>query len=157
MTRISPKMAMDIIGRTGEKIIANLLINLGLNVQESINHFDSEKDFLVDGKTVEVKTEQPYVKKNAFTFRANQLRKCRGVDVLYFVSIPPKYDPTYKWGGWIFRAEPQNFKHYSYTTRFGVDMIAIPIDQEAMIPVCKMSDAEIAELCKYSQSSYSPK
>ena len=80
--------AIDILGRTGEKIIANMLIELGLNVQESIDHFDREKDFLVDGKKVEVKTEQPYVLMNCFSFRENQLRKCRSVDVLYFVSIP---------------------------------------------------------------------
>lgn len=146
--------AIDIIGRTGEKIIANMLTNLGLNVQESINHFDSDKDFLVDGKKVEVKTEQPYVLKNAFSFRENQLRKCRGVDVLYFVSIPPLIDVNYKWGGWIFRAEPQNFKYHTYTTKFGVKMVAVPIEQDALIPVKKMEDNEIAELLKYANSAY---
>lgn len=146
--------AIDILGRTGEKIIANMLINLGLNVQESIDHFDSEKDFLVDGKKVEVKTEQPYVLKNAFSFRENQLRKCRSVDVLYFVSIPPLMDVNYKWGGWIFRAEPQNFKCQTYTTKFGTRMVAVPIEQDALIPVKKMEESEIAQLLKYATSAY---
>jgi hypothetical protein len=146
--------AIEILGRTGEKIIANMLTNLGLNVQESINHFDSEKDFLVDGKKVEVKTEQPYVLKNAFSFRENQLRKCKSVDVLYFVSIPPLFNKNYKWGGWIFRADPQKFKCTSYTTKSGMRMIAVPIEQEAMIPVQKMKNEEIAELLKYAESAY---
>lgn len=146
--------AIDILGRTGEKIIANMLTSLGLNVQESINHFDSDKDFLVDGKKVEVKTEQPYVLKNAFSFRENQLRKCRSVDVLYFVSIPPLINVNYKWGGWIFRAEPQNFKYHTYTTKLGTRMVAVPIEQDALIPVKKMEDNEIAELMKYANSAY---
>lgn len=146
--------AIDILGRTGEKIIANMLINLGLNVQESINHFDSDKDFLVDGKKVEVKTEQPYVLKNAFSFRENQLHKCRNVDVLYFVSIPPLMNLKYKWGGWIFRAEPQNFKHYAYTTKFGTRMVAVPIEQDALISIKKMENNEITELLKYATSAY---
>jgi hypothetical protein len=146
--------AIDILGRTGEKIIANMLIELGLKVQESIDHFDSQKDFLVDGKTVEVKTEQPYVLKDSFSFRENQLRKCKSVDVLYFVSIPPLFKKDYKWGGWIFRAEPQNFKYSTYTTKTGMRMVAVPIEQSAMIPVKKMNDLEIAELLKYASSAY---
>jgi hypothetical protein len=146
--------AIDILGRTGEKIIANMLIELGLNVQESIDHFDREKDFLVDGKKVEVKTEQPYVLKNCFSFRENQLRKCTSVDVLYFVSIPPLFDLNYKWGGWIFRAEPQNFKYSTYVTKFGTRMVSVPIEQPALIPVKKMSDSEIGELLKYATSAY---
>jgi len=151
---IDRNQAIDILGRTGEKIIANLLSRQGLKVEESINHFDSEKDFLVDGKKVEVKTEQPYVRKNAFTFRENQLRKCRSVDVLYFVSIPPLIAPDYKWGGWIFRAEPSAFEYYRYTTKFGIRMIAVPINQSAMFPLCKMKEEEIRELVKYANSAY---
>jgi hypothetical protein len=146
---------IEILGRTGEKIIANLLNGLGLKVEESINHYDSEKDFLVDGKKVEVKTEQPYVMKNAFSFREKQLRKCRSVDVLYFVSVPPLLNLDYKWGGWIFRAVPQDFTYYSYTTRSGLKMYAVPIEQEAVVPVCKMKDHEIQELLKYAKSDYS--
>jgi len=151
---IDRNQAIDILGRTGEKIIANLLTGLGLKVEESINHFDSEKDFLVDGKKVEVKTEQPYVRKNAFTFRENQLRKCQSVDVLYFVSIPPLIEPDYRWGGWIFRVDPRSFQYHRYTTKFGIRMIAIPIHQNAMVPVCKMKEEEIRELVKYANSAY---
>lgn len=145
---------IDILGRIGEKIVANMLTNLGLNVQESIDHFDSKKDFLVDGKTVEVKTEQPYVLKNAFSFRESQMRKCRNVDVLYFVSIPPLMKLDYKWAGWIFRAEPENFRSYSYTTKSGTRMIAVPIEQPALHPIGKMQADEILELLKYADSNY---
>lgn len=154
ITDINRSEAIKIIGATGEKIISNMLSSLGLVVENSINNFDSEKDLLVDGKKVEVKTCQPYVLKNCFSFKANQLRKCTNVDVLYFVSIPPKYQPDYKWGGWIFRLEPSKFKHYTYKTRYGVEMVGIPIEQDAVIPVRELTDAEIKEFAKYTHSAY---
>jgi hypothetical protein len=76
------------------------------------------------------------------------------VDVLYFVSIPPLFDRNYRWGGWIFRANPQEFKYNPYTTKSGLRMIAVPIDQESMVPICRMNDSEINELMKYAESAY---
>lgn len=141
------------LGLLGEKIVTNMLNGLGLRVEHSIDKFDSEKDMLVDGYKVEVKTETPYVKKECFSFRPNQLRKCTTVDVLYIVSVPhPKY--PHKSGGWVYRVDPKNFETFSYKTRYGVDMIGIKIDQPGVIPVQKMSDAEIRELQKYSVTSY---
>jgi len=102
-----------------------------------------------------VKTEQPFVKKNAFTFRENQLKKCRNVDELYFISIPPLINLNYKWGGWIFKANPKTFiETETYTTKFGIRMIVIPIKQDSLIPIKKLSQDEIDELLKYTDSNY---
>lgn len=141
------------MGLVGEKIVTNMLSSLGLKVEHSVNKYDREKDMLVDGYKVEVKTVTPYVKKNCFSFRPNQLKKCTSVDVLYFVSVPhPKY--PHKSDGWIYRADTKAFNTITYTTRGGVDMVGIPIDQAAIIPVKKMSDDEINELKKYTVTQY---
>jgi hypothetical protein len=129
------------------------LSGLGLRVEQSINKYDSEKDMLVDGYKVEVKTETPYVMKNCFSFRPNQLKKCSTVDVLYIVSVPhPKY--TCKADGWIYRVDPKTFKTFNYKTRNGIEMVGIKFDQEAVVPVQKMSDDEIKELKKYTVTQY---
>lgn len=142
------------MGLAGEKIVTNMLSALGLKIEQSVNKYDSEKDMLVDGYKVEVKTETPYVLKDCFSFRPNQLKKCSSVDVLYIVSVPhPKYKhPTAD--GWVFRVDPKNFKTFNYKTRYGTEMIGIKIKQPAVTPVMKMTDEEIKELCKYSVTQY---
>jgi hypothetical protein len=143
------------LGLMGEKIVTNMLNKLhpGLVIEHSINKFDSEKDMLVDGKKVEVKTETPYVFKNCFSFRPNQLKKCRNVDVLYIVSVPHVKFKHFS-DGWVYRLIPEDFKTFSYKTSFGVEMIGIPIRQEAVIPVYQMSQEEVNELKKYSTTEY---
>lgn len=146
---------MNELGLAGEKVVTNMLNRLqpGLVIEHSINKYDNEKDMLVDGKKVEVKTESPYVLKNCFSFRPNQLRKCRSVDVLYVVSVPHiKY--KHFSDGWVYRLIPDQFKTFEYMTKFGVRMIGIPIEQEAVIPVYKMSQEEIDNLMKYSNTEY---
>lgn len=149
------QQAIEFLGKTGEKIVANLLNAEGLRVEYALNNYDKEKDFIVEGKKVEVKTEQPYVKKNAITIRDTQVRKCKSVDVLYFVTVPPLFNRGYKWGGWIFRVDPQKFEYSPYVTSFGVSMVAIPIEQEAVIPIRELNKEEIDELMRYAQSAYS--
>ena len=146
--------SIDLLGKTGEKIIANMLNSQGLKVEYSIDNYDREKDFLVEGKKIEVKTEQPYVKKNAISIRETQLKKCKTVDILYFVSVPPLINKNYKWGGWIFCVDPKTFVYNKYTTKFGINMIEIPIEQPAVNPVKKLSNVEIDELLKYAMSAY---
>ncbi len=146
---------IDILGRMGEKIVANKLREQGRMVTEAIDHFDREKDMMVDGALVEIKTQQPFFVQNAFSFRSNQLRKCSSVDELYFVSVPPVIKPDYKWGGWIFKVDPKNFTTRSYRTKGGIDMVLVDIEQPAVVPFLKMSEQEIAELVKYAKSAYS--
>lgn len=146
---------MNELGLLGEKIVTNMLNRLypGLIIEHSVNKFDSEKDMLVDGKKVEVKTESPYVMKNCFSFRPNQMKKCRSVDVLYIVSVPHIKFKHFS-DGWVYRLVPEKFETFEYTTKFGTKMIGIPIKQEAVIPVYEMSIEEIKELMKYSNTDY---
>lgn len=146
--------AIEILGKTGEKIIANMFNSEGRKVQYAIDNFDSQKDFIVDGKMVEVKTEQPYVLKNAITIRKTQLRKCKAVDELYFISVPPLFKKDYKWGGWIFKVDSKTFNYSNYTTKSGNNMIEIPIEQEAISKVRKLTNEELFELMKYVTSAY---
>lgn len=144
---------MDALGRMGEKVVVNLLSRLGLIIEESVDPFDSQKDMLVDGKKVEVKTQVPFILENAFTFKPNQLRKCRSVDVLYFVAVPA---PTkkYKWEGWIFRVDPKNFKHRTRITKDGREMILIDIEQENVFPIEKVSAEIMEKMRQYTVSKY---
>ena len=145
---------MNELGLSGEKIVINMLSELGCVVKSSINKYDSQKDLLVDGQyTVEVKTQAPFVKENVFTFNPSQLRKCKSVDVLYFVSVP---HPTYRHysDGWIYRAVTKDFKYYPWKDKWGNSRICVPIKQEALIPVKKMTDEECAELQKYLTTGY---
>lgn len=145
---------MNELGLAGEKIVINMLSDEGRKIKTSVDKYDSEKDLLVDGQyKVEVKTQVPFVMQNAFTFKPNQLRKCRSVDVLYFVSVPPSHNQD-KWAGWIFRAEPKNFLTRTYRTRDGREMVLIDREQPALTPVKKMTDEEMKELQKYTVSGY---
>ena len=143
------------LGLVGEKIVVNMLNKLHpeLRIVFSTNKYDSEKDMLVDDKKVEVKTQSPFIMKNAFTFRPNQLHKCQSVDVLYIVSVP---HPTWKHhsDGWVFRVVPSEFKYERWVDKKGISRIIIPINQPAVIRVHKIDDADIAELMKYSTTGY---
>lgn len=144
---------IDILGRMGEKIVANYLREKGMLVKESVNHFDSEKDLTANGLKIEVKTQQPYVMNNSFSFRKSQLRKCQSVDILYIVSVPPLIKEDFKWGGWLFEVS-KGFEYTSYTTKFKLEMIGIPIDQPAVKAVYKLNDEDVGLLKQYARSAY---
>jgi hypothetical protein len=143
------------LGLVGEKIVVNMLNKLHpeLRIVFSTNKYDNEKDMLVDDKKVEVKTQSPFIMKNAFTFRPNQLKKCQSVDVLYIVSVP---HPTWKHhsDGWVYRVVPSEFKYQTWVDKKGISRILIPINQPAVIQVHKIDDDDIKELMKYSTTGY---
>jgi hypothetical protein len=144
---------MNEMGLAGEKIIINYLSEDGCKIKSSVDKYDSEKDLLVDGKKAEVKTQVPFIMKKAFTFKPNQLRKCRSVDVLYFVCVPaPRH--SFKWEGYIFKVDPKKFVTENYKTKDGRDMILIPIEQDALTPYKKMTNEEMVTLQKYTVSEY---
>ena len=144
---------MNELGLAGEKVIINLLSEEGRKIQSSINKYDSEKDLMADGKKVEVKTQVPFVMQNAFTFKPNQLRKCRSVDELYFVSVP---HPTWNHfsDGWIYRAVPSEMKYHPWKDRWGKERIIIPIKQDSLIPVCQMPSEKSKELQSLLSTMY---
>jgi hypothetical protein len=82
------------------------------------------------------------------------LVKCRNVSELYFVTAPAQISPSYKWNSCIFRVDPKNFKTVSYVTQKGTNMLAVPIEQDAVQFVKKLSVEETKELAKYTQSDY---
>lgn len=146
---------MSELGLSGEKIITNYFNEQGQKVKHSLDKFDREKDMLIEGSIkVEVKTQQPYVKMGALTFRPNQLRKCSTVDELYFVTATAQFDKNYEWNNCIFKVDPKNFKTKPYTTKSGINMIAVPIEQEAVTFIRKLTDEESRELNRYTQSAY---
>jgi hypothetical protein len=144
---------MDILGRMGEKVVSNYFAKRGVMVEQAVNHFDHTKDLTADGKTIEVKTQVPFILEKAFTFKENQLTKCRNVDELYFVAIPaPRHHFEHE--GWLFRVDPKKFKTRTRMTKDGRKMVLIDIYQEAVKPVEKMADEVIKDMMKYTVSDY---
>ena len=150
---LDKKQKMDRLGRIGENIVTNYLSEQGYTIQVSINPFDSQKDLVCEGKKIEVKTQVPFIRERAFTFKPDQLRKCRGVDELYFVAVPaPSH--YFQWEGWIFKVNPKEFLVREINTKDGRIMKLVNIQQEAVSPVKKLSDEVVSELRKYSVSQY---
>lgn len=144
---------MNELGLMGEKIIINYLSEEGHIVKHSVDKYDSEKDLIVEGKKVEVKTQVPFLLENSFTFKPDQLRKCRNVDVLYFVSVPANKHND-KWAGWIFEADPKKFVTRQRTTKDGRVMILIDRNQPALKPIKRVSAEEMEQLQRYTVSEY---
>jgi len=141
------------LGLMGEKIIINYLSEKGHMVKHSVDKYDSEKDLIVENKKVEVKTQVPFLIENSFSFKPDQLKKCRNVDVLYFISVPATKHRD-KWEGWIFEADPKKFEWFERTTKNGRKMILVDRNQPALKPVKKVSQEEMEQLKKYSVSEY---
>lgn len=139
------------MGRAGETIVTNYFNRLGVMVEASVDQYDSEKDMLIDGKRVEVKTQVPFIKKNAFTIKENQLRKCLNADMVYFISVP---NATYRHfsDGKVYCIESDKLQYTRYATKDGRNMVLIPIAQ--MEEVFELSDKECRILQSYSVSSW---
>ena len=141
------------LGDIGEDIVANYFTNEGCKVIKAYNPYDNKKDMTVDDKTVEVKTQQPHVKMGALTFRSNQLPKCSAAGRLIFVTAEADFDVNYKWNNCLFEVLP-GFQTKPYTTKTGVKMIAIPIEQPYVEFIKKLHPDEAFILNKYKQSNY---
>lgn len=153
MKKMTRDEMMNELGLAGEKIIINMLSEAGYRVKTSVDKFDSEKDLLVEDKKVEVKTQVAFVMQNAFTFKSNQLKKCRSVDVVYFISVPPLRNKD-KWGGWIFEVNPSQFVTRNHITKDGRVMMLINREQPALKPIKQLTSEEIRELQKYTVSEF---
>ena len=154
-TVLTREQKIEILGKIGEKYVGNYLAK-NRKVEFSLDNFDSEKDLLADDKTVEVKVGTPFITEGAIAFKKSQLAKCRNVDEFYFVTIPaPKYH--YRWSGWLFRIE-NNFKckvrNITRSNGWIDEMVLVPIEQDAVIPMFKVEDSVINEMMKYTTSKY---
>jgi hypothetical protein len=156
------------LGEIGEKIIRNMFSSQGLKVEDSLDVYDNKKDMtvyeeeydevsftlIVNKKTIEVKVNTPYVLKKAVTIRENQLTKCRGVDELYFITIPHK-TMEYKYSGWILKVDPKTFEYEPYPQPdkyepSGIrNMLAIKVGQPATTRIRKLTEIELEQLLKY--------
>ena len=143
---------MNELGLMGEKIIINYLSEEGHVVKHSVDKYDREKDLVVQDKKVEVKTQVPFLSENAFSFKPDQLRKCRNVDVLYFISVPAGRHHD-KWAGWIFQVDPKSFVTRQRNTKDGRSMILVDRNQPALKPIKQISAEGREQLRKYSVSA----
>jgi CCR4-NOT transcriptional regulation complex NOT5 subunit len=75
------------IGDIGERLVQSSLQRYHKNVVLSENKFDSKKDMIADGETVEVKTLVKIKIYSAFCVGSSQIDKCMEVDRLFFVHI----------------------------------------------------------------------
>ena len=154
-TELTREQKIEILGKIGEKYVGNYLAE-NRKVQFSLDNFDSEKDLMADDKTVEVKVGTPFITEGAIAFKKSQLTKCRSVDEFYFVTIPAhKYD--YRWSGWLFRIE-NNFRYkvrnITRSNGWIDEMVLVPIEQDAVIPMFKVEESVINEMMKYTTSKY---
>jgi hypothetical protein len=139
------------LGKMGEICVGNWASTQGKTVIHAIDPYDSQKDLIIDGVTVEVKTQVPYINEMAFSIRPNQIRKCREVGDLYFIALPsPHARFAYEGQGWIYHADPKTFTHRETVTRGGKTMILIDIKQPAVIPVVEISKEDIDLMMRYS-------
>lgn len=144
---------MEILGRMGEKYVSNYLARNGVIVEQALDHYDSEKDMIGDGLTIEVKTHVPFVKAKAFGINEKQLRKCKSVDRLFFINVPaPSH--TFEWEGWLMEVDPKAFTYDKYKTKDGRIMVRIPMEQPAVTPVHKLDEDITKQMLKYTRSEY---
>lgn len=144
---------IEMLGRAGETIIINYCTKHGQVVEASVDQYDSEKDMVIDGLKCEVKTQVPWVIKNAFTFKPNQLKKCLNADRVIFISVPNSTKPHWS-DGKVFLIKSSEMQYKKDKTKDGRAMILIPIDQPGMDELFTISTEESKILQKYSASSW---
>jgi hypothetical protein len=157
---VNRDLNMQMLGKTGEAIVRNLLVDYGFSVKDSFDQYDSDKDFIATKNnvtyTVEVKTEQPYVLKNMVTFRQTQLRKCMSVDMLFFVISDPVIVSNYQYANKIFLSRPQVEPplYSKYTTKQNIEMVGFKIHQPALKYIADLTGDQITALNRYAMSDY---
>jgi len=140
------------MGQIGEIIIRTLLESVGRLVVIG-DWWDLEKDFLIDGKRVEVKTQVPWVKEGAFTFKDDQSWKVMKADEVYFVAVPNKKYPS-KFDGCVYKLDTsKKFRYYNKETSDGRVMKCVPIEQDAMEMIYKIDDQDILDQLMAASSS----
>lgn len=142
-------------GKTGETIIANYYIEREKKVLFSFDQHDNEKDLIIEGFTIEVKTMVPFFSQDAFSFRASQLQKCKNVDLVYFISVPADGKTHFSFGK-VYRIKSDKMKYSFYYKHFGergkAKMVLVPINQEGMQEVFEITEEQKLKLQEYSTS-----
>ena len=135
----------QILGTIGEKIVANYMSRIGRIVEVAIDPFDSTKDMKVNGKSLEVKTQVPYIIKKGFTIKPNQLQKCLNADHFVIVQAPCTHlDEA------AILSIRKGFKYELTKMKNGDERYLIPWDQEAVVKKMDIVGEEKELLRKYS-------
>lgn len=144
---------MEMLGRAGETIVNNYFASEGHKVVLSEDQYDRHKDMTVDDLKVEVKTQVPYIYKDMFSIKPNQLKKCLNADKVVFVSVPSKKQMHHS-DGKVYVIESKKLQYYPYTTKDGRSMMGIPIRQEGMEKLFELTDKQCRILQEYSVSGW---
>ena len=152
---IDPNQKKYILGSFGERILSEILRDEGYDVNLSMNPFDNKKDFIVNGSTVEVKTQVPFYSERAFSIAQNQYHKCTKVNYVAFIAVPvPNNSFTSQYDGNIYVAEAKDIVWKQRTTYDGRVMYLAKIHQPAMRLCHTIKDRQILNsLSKLTTSS----
>jgi len=142
-----------LLGILGEKIIAKYFRDAGCIVEESLNVFDSEKDMIINGKNVEVKTNTPLFYYDSFTIPQNQYNKIMNSYRVYWISVPlqTQEDP---FAGCVFEMDPKVVKTHNIKLKNGINKIGIKRQQQGMRVIYKIEDTKLLKHLKELSSSY---
>lgn len=151
---VDPGHLKILLGLMGERIVASHLRNLGHRVDESLNPFDSEKDMLVDGLPVEVKTQVPVIVEDSFGVSPKQRNKILSCHRVYWLSVP--FRANDELAGWVFEMNPAdaNLKAHRWYTNNGREMLLFPRRQTAMLPLFQITDTVILGQLRKLSTSY---
>lgn len=150
-------MAVDykrvLLGMLGEKIVAKHFRDSGHQVEESLNVFDSDKDMIIDGNNVEVKTNAPLIYYDSFSFPKSQYNKIINSHRVYWVSVPlqTKHD---LYAGCIFEMDPKVAKLHTITFNSGEKIIGLKRHQDGMTLIRRIEDPTLLKQLKELSSSY---
>lgn len=143
------KEAISFLGRIGEVMFGNYMSAAGKCVLYSEDPFDSSKDLIIDSEIYEVKTQVPYVSENAFTIKMDQVRKCKDVDHLVFLSVPCDGRSHHSFGK-VYMVRGSKSRMRSKKMPDGRHMVLLPI--EHMEEVFTLTQEQCDILRKYSVS-----
>lgn len=142
------KIKMLMLGALGEKIVRCLAQNQGMMVKEPMSMYASDKDLLINDKTCEVKTQRRWVTEDAFTVKANQVRKCTNVDLLFFVEQPAMGEKEIR----IYECPPEQRRWRTRITRDGrtmhllnrrdMNLVEIVTDEQIISEMQSFSNSE---------------
>jgi hypothetical protein len=134
------------LGDIGEDIVAKYCEDLGFLVEKSESEYDQVKDMTIDGRTLEVKTQVPFVLKKCFSLKLNQLKKCQNVDYLMFVQAPcGKWDESA-----LYQVDPKTFEFSTHRMKDNDVRYIIKINQPAVNKLCPIEGYWKEQLRRYA-------
>jgi hypothetical protein len=142
-----------LLGMLGEKIVAKHFRDNGHQVDESLNVFDSEKDMIIDGNNVEVKTNAPLIYYDSFSFPKSQYNKIMNAHRVYWVSVPLQTKDD-QFAGCIFEMDPKVVQLHNITFHTGNTITALKRQQPGMKIIHKIEDRSLLNHLKELSSSY---